>query len=988
LEEGLAPAIVADVADQPGALPLLQYALTELFERRQDHQMTRAAYQDIGGVLGALGRRAEEIYTNLDQNGQAVSRQLFLRLVTLGEGVEDTRRRVLRSELVAVETSGVSETPEVFSAVIDHFGGARLLTFDHDPVTRGPTVEVAHEALLREWGRLRSWLDESRNDVRMQRMLASAEVEWAKASEDPGFLLRGARLDQFTGWATSSSVALTQSERAFLDASVTARESRQAEEEARRQHELETAQKLAETEHARAEEQANSAGRLRRRAMLLAGISLVAVLMAIFAFAAQATARREAAVNRSLVLAGQAIEADEAGEVDLALALAMEAVNIDEPPLNAVSKLANVANGMGTRTIFTGHNGAVQAGAFSPDGRQAISGGCVQADDAGICHSGELILWDLAAKKEMVRWPGHDAWVSALAWSPSGKEILSGGGDGSLVLWDAANQEILAQWDAHDAAINALAISPDGTLAAAASDDGTLTLLDLANRQINHHLEGHSGPILDVAFSPDGKHLLSGSADATMILWDVTTGEPLRTFTGHRSSIRGVAFLPDGLRILSASGDLTFRLWDTTTGAELQKRESGDQPNGMALGPDGHTVLHRVDHVIYIWDLEQWNAPHQKLLGHVGVIRDVAVSADGRLALSAGDDGTVRIWNLHGEGDLQQTNIGLLVTGVAVAPDGKALAIGAWGGDSMIWDLAKGQPTLDLTGGVGIAGPGSVAYSPDGRWVVIGSGDYDHDTEAGSLLVWEAATGEIHCDLQGHDRRLRTVAFSPDSRYVLSGSQGADEMGTIILWDVNNCQLVRRFATEQDTTGIDFSDDGRYAVTASAFSANVTMWDVVTGQAVQVFSLPGDVLLDTTFGPDDETVLAATLSGLIMQWDRVTGEEIRRFAGHDGGVWSVSLSPEEQKLISSDDTGTIILWDMATGAELRRHNAHNALSFQAAFSPDGQTVYSVSADETLVVWQVGDPSLSALLSWIQDNRYVRQLTCAEREQYDVAPLCD
>jgi WD40 repeat protein len=977
LEPGLVDFMLGEVVDEPGALPLLSHALLETWKHRRGRMLTLAGYNESGGVGGSIARTAERVLQRLEPAQQNIARNIFLRLTELGESTQETRRRAKLSELVR-EPEEAAAVEQVLKRLVD----ARLV------ITSEESVEVAHEALIREWPTLRGWLEQDLEGLRIHRHLTDAAQEWKRLERDPGELYRGARLAVASEWSTTHDMVLNPLEREFLAASQKLVQRQEAEQEAQRQRELKAAQKATEAEHQRAEEQARSARRLRRGALLLAGISLVAVLMAVFAFAAQATARREAAVNRSLVLAGQANEANEAGEVDLALALALEAVAINEPPLDAVSKLAKVANGMGTRSIFTGHNGAVQAGAFSPDGRQAISGGCVQADDAGICHSGELILWDLAAEKETARWPGHDAWVSVLAWSPSSQEILSGGGDGSLVLWDAVNQEILAQWTAHDAAINALAISPDGTQAAAASDDGTLTLLNLANRKITHHLEGHSGPILDIAFSPDGRQLVSGSADTTMILWNVSTEDPTLTFTGHASSIQGVAFLPDGQRILSVSSDLSYRLWDAASSSELQRRESGGRPSGMTLSPDGRTVLSRVDHTIETWDLVQWNTPHRRLLGHVGKIMDVAISSDGSLALSTGDDGTVRIWNLHGEGDLQLNNIGFSATGVAVAPDGNALAIGVWGDDSMIWDLAKGQPTLDLSGGIGAVAPGSVAYSPDGHWVVAGSGDYDHDTEAGSLLVWEAATGEIHCDLQGHDRRLRTVAFSPDSRYVLSGSQGADEMGTIVLWDVNDCHLVRRFATEQDTTGIDFSDDGRYAVTASAFSANVTLWNVATGQAVQVFSLPGDVLLDTAFGPDDETVLAATLSGLIIQWDRETDQEIRRFTGHDGGVWSVSLSPDEQKLISSDDTGTIILWDMVTGAELRRHNAHNTLSFQAAFSPDGQTVYSVSVDKTLVVWQVGDPSLPALLSWIEGNRYERQLTCAERERYDVSPLCD
>lgn len=214
--------ISTDVADQPGALPLLQYALTELFERREGRMLTNQAYQEIGGVLGALGRRAEEIYAELDQDGKQVARRLFLRLVTLGEGVEDTRRQVLRLELQSL----FSEGPAQINQVIDLFGKARLLSFDHDPVTRGPTVEVAHEALLHEWTRLREWLDKSRADIRLQRVLDNAAHEYRASGLDASFLLRGSRLDQFAAWADATDLALTQVEQDYLADSLAERRAR------------------------------------------------------------------------------------------------------------------------------------------------------------------------------------------------------------------------------------------------------------------------------------------------------------------------------------------------------------------------------------------------------------------------------------------------------------------------------------------------------------------------------------------------------------------------------------------------------------------------------------------------------------------------------------------------------------------------------------------------------------------------------------------
>ncbi|MFZ1396986.1 MAG: protein kinase, partial [Candidatus Promineifilaceae bacterium] len=260
----LAPELVAtimqDVGSQPGMLPLLQYALTELFDKRQEQVITLAHYRETGGVTGALASRADEIFNQLSPAEQAATRQIFLRLVTLGEGVEDTRRRVPLAELenltVNSDQLSVNSEPNTdYRTPITEYGKRRLLTFDHDSITRGPTVEVAHEALLREWPRLRGWLRESREDVRRQRLLAQAAQQWHDNGQDGSYLLRGSRLTSFEAWAEATTVALTVDEQHYLQTSITARDERHAAEEARRQRELETAQQLAQEQTQRAEEQ-------------------------------------------------------------------------------------------------------------------------------------------------------------------------------------------------------------------------------------------------------------------------------------------------------------------------------------------------------------------------------------------------------------------------------------------------------------------------------------------------------------------------------------------------------------------------------------------------------------------------------------------------------------------------------------------------------------------------------------------------------------
>jgi basic membrane lipoprotein Med (substrate-binding protein (PBP1-ABC) superfamily)/DNA-binding SARP family transcriptional activator/class 3 adenylate cyclase len=227
-EPGLVAEMIADVANQPGALPLLQYALTELFERRDGRNLTLPVYREIGGVAGALSARADRIYEATDPVGRRAIKQVFLRLITLGEGRQDTRRLVTRSELDSLEVD-----QEAIGGVLGAYGRHRLLTFDREPSTREPTVEIAHEALLGTWQRLRIWIDDAREDLRQNQQLAHAAAEWRGSAQDPSFLLRGTRLEQLEAWLATSDLVVGQPERAYLKASIDRREGDRAREESR-----------------------------------------------------------------------------------------------------------------------------------------------------------------------------------------------------------------------------------------------------------------------------------------------------------------------------------------------------------------------------------------------------------------------------------------------------------------------------------------------------------------------------------------------------------------------------------------------------------------------------------------------------------------------------------------------------------------------------------------------------------------------------------
>ena len=290
LEPGLANRITSDVAEQPGGLPLMQYALTELVATRTTDVLTAADYERIGGATGALGRRAEQVYQDLSPARQDAARQILLRLVTVDENTDDTRRRAKRSELEALDIDH-HDVGEVVAA----FGAHRLLSFDRDPTTRSPTVEVAHEALLREWPRLRDWIEEQRESLVLGRRFQAAMMEWNRADRADDYLLTGDRLAPFTIWALTAS--LTAEEQTFLTAS------RQADEAARR-------------------------SRRRRRGVLigvLAGATAISVAFGAFAFFQRGEAQENAATAEQ-----RAVEAASAEALAEARELAASAINILE----------------------------------------------------------------------------------------------------------------------------------------------------------------------------------------------------------------------------------------------------------------------------------------------------------------------------------------------------------------------------------------------------------------------------------------------------------------------------------------------------------------------------------------------------------------------------------------------------------------------------------------------------------------------------------
>jgi len=674
------------VSDQPGALPLLQYALTELFEQRDDHTLTKAAYHSIGGVRGALGRRAEEVYASLNDAEQPAARQLFLRLVTLGEGTEDTRRRVLRSEIesLADPTSNLqpptSNYQSPITTVIESFGKSRLLSFDRDLQTRGPTVEVAHEALLREWPRLREWLDDSRADVRMQRSLAAVAAEWNTAQRDTSFLLTGAHLEQFEGWAAITTVALTGDERAYLDSSLAERERTQAEEAERQRRELEAARKLAETEKRRAEEQTQSANRLRIRNRVITAVGAIAIVLAVIALVFGAQSNQNAVQAEANLAAAQAAEAqavaergraDEQRDAALAAQATAEAERQraeTERRLAASRELAVLANS----TLETDPELSILLA------MQALATTYTKQAEEALHRA-------LQTSRIQRTLAGHTDTVEEVAYSPDGTLLATSGQDRTVRIWNVATGQERLTLPVTGNYINRIAFHNDGTRLATLSagenrESLVVTIWDVISGQ---ELSVHALPVrLDewpwYSISPDWRRLIVGFENGTAEVWDISAAQKLLTLSGHDDWLWIVDFSPDGTRLITGSRDGVVKIWtwDASTATAQELRWFGPSGDGtelvsQAVSPNGQYLAFGYQSgLVQLWDMTVPEQPPLNLTGHERIVQGLAFSPDGARVATGSQDGLAKVWDVAtGENLFTLAGHHGSVGGLAFSPD-------------------------------------------------------------------------------------------------------------------------------------------------------------------------------------------------------------------------------------------------------------------------------------------------------------------------------
>ncbi|MCI0714307.1 MAG: protein kinase [Chloroflexi bacterium] len=991
VDTNLTTTLISDVKEEPGALPLLQYTLTEIFERREGMSMTLNAYRDLGGVAGALARRAELVFSALSDQQQSIARQLFLRLVTLGEGTEDVRRRALRSELISI-----ARDHRLLQAILDLFGKHRLLSFDHEPQTREPTVEIAHEALIRAWQRLRVWIAESRADVRQQRRLNELAEEWVKASRETSFLLTGLQLQQFEEWSHFTSLALTEEEQEFLEASIDERERR------------------SELEAQRVERQAQLEERARRfRQVLLVVISVAFVVSLVFAIIAYSqreeaqeasdraeqnafNAQTQAAIadEQAEIAATQAAIADnsariaqaradtlqslsltEAGEdailennFDLGIALLLEANSIPDSPLRARQVLFDNAP-QGAKRLLLGHEQKTNA----------------VATFEGLIASGSddntIKLWDIETGEVVRTLEGHTARVNDVAFLPSGLQLVSVSDDQTAILWDVETGEIVRVYQGHTDDV--LAVATDGQVIVTGSRDETIIVWEIFTGRPIHTLQGtHTARITTVDLY--SSLVVSGGADNQIVVWSCNTGDLLQVLDAHQDAIVDVAFSPDGQRMMSVSADNRIILWNVNGWQTVYARVlTTTQPTSLSISPDGTQVIigdgtpfagDDAENVIVLWDLEQ-GSEIRRFFGHDFQVTDVAFANDGESMVSASASGVLRLWQVDAESYFWSSQIWPTdFTAVYVADDRIVAALSDR--SLVLWNMngVDDTPTYVRKFGLSEHREAITAVDVYGNRAVTSSLDR-------TLILWNLDTFEIIARMEGHTNQVHGVAFSPDGTRILSGSRDR----TLILWDGETGELLRTFSADHTNSinAVAFSPDGTRALSASE-DRSLILWDVESGDNLMRLRGHMSGVLDVVFSADGHTAYSGGQDQLVIGWDLETGVPLQQYMGHTDWVTSVDVSADGETMVSGSRDRTVLLWTTDILEPVHRFRAADENILRVALLNEDHVAGVASADGNVRVLPV---SAEAYVDWIGSNRYVYELTCTDRALYPLDP-CD
>ncbi|MDG4798133.1 hypothetical protein [Micromonospora sp. WMMD1082] len=871
-EPGLVDEIVEETGT-PDALPLLAYLLQELYLAvGPGNMVTGQRYQESGGVAGALSRQADTVLAELrTRYDVALILSTLLRLVSM-DGGEPTRRRVPLTELSPQQRQ-----------IVDVFTDARLLTSaaaddDDGGGGGGPYVQVAHEALFRQWAPLRQEVETRAEQLKRRAELERWAADWQRSGRSPDYLLSGDRLVLAGQWLEAMRSAGQDSPAAqdLVDAS--------------RRRDTAFLRRVSESIGHYA---LTNVDRYPELAVLLTTAALTECPLT--PAAAQALMSALAFSHVEAVLIGHR-------DAVRGVAWSSDGGSIATASRDGTARLWDAATGT-AYAVLRGHTDMVEAIAFSPDATRA----------ATASRDTTVRIWD-TTNGALVTVLACGDYARGVAFSPDGARLAATSRDCLVHLWDTATWTVHSTLNGHTSDVWGVHWSPDSTRLVTASHDKTLIVWDPATGHPARTLHGHLDLVEAVAFSPDGRWIASGSADHTVRIWDAATGTQHSAIGGQRDTIWSIAWTPDSQQVALACGDGTVRIWDIGRLREVAELRGHEHTAWSAtVSPDGTRVLSgSADATARIWALRPRGAEQLLLAGHRAPLTALAVDGKGRI-VAGSSDGTVRRW--HRDGRLQDHTHTAAAGVTALTSNGSTLAVAAQDGSLCLLDGSSIDVLVDH--GVEFE---SLAYSPDGSRLAAGAKD-------NTIHLIDVRSRAVVGFLRGHTDWIGALAWSPSGRYLASGSDDR----TLRIWDMENPATSRLLAGHQNyVDGIAWAPDERHVASCSA-DWTIRVWSLTDENApARVLTGHDRRVRAIAYSPDGRYLASGSDDRTVRRWDSRADDDGQVIGVHRDAVTCVAWLADGAHVVTGSADASARIWpvnlDLPALTRAARHRVFRALT--------------------------------------------------------------
>ncbi|GAB4531313.1 MAG: caspase family protein [Pleurocapsa sp.] len=971
VESGLIQVLLQDLDRSAGDLPLLQFVLQQLWEKRSNGQLTLDAYKEMRGIKGALERQANSVYNSLDPKEKECAQWIFLNLTQLGEGTEDTRRRVTKSDLI------VEKYPaELVERTLQTLTAAKLLVVNLDSgnnigqsrsaetppeddelflaaMQQDVTVEVIHEILIRHWSTLRWWLEENRARLRSQRQIEQAAVLWQQKNKQPDFLLQGVRLAEAEEIYVKYSDELTDLANEFVAVCLDAREAAQREAKRRLRKAQLTATALGILGLA-----ATAFGVTAYRQKLITQLENVNNLNAISE--AQLLSNQQLASLTTSLKAGKQLQGINGWQK-----LLVGTEDLYEKKTKTAATLQQSIYGTQTLNILEGHSQKVNAVAYSPDGLIMATA----SDDGTIkvwnnkgelintlkAHKGQVtnlaLEVNIRPQKNFVNWNIE----TNFDFNRTRYSLVSTGADGKALLWvindngeNYPNAILLGQstdW------MTSVALSSNNKLAAFGDRNGNIYWESVNQYNQKQNISAaHNGWVNALSFSSDSQYLASGGEDGVVKIWQINQDQlqEIKTINTNLERVSDLEFSADGKSLVVAGGE-TVQSWQINDSKLINSYSHSSSVNSVALD-DKLIATATADGKI---NLYQNGTLQQTLTGHTGEVTDLQFRSilnsrsdkspdlTSKVLVSTGVDKTVRLWTISH--NYFSTSPG--ISSVAISPQDSNIFAAAdrnnqikiWQNNSQLLQTLPGhQETIT-----------QIKYSPDGK--IIASASWDK-----TIKLWDVENDKLITTLTGHQNAVNTIAFSPDGKTLISG--GEDK--TIKLWNLETDKLITTLTGHTDSIKtVTVSPDNKL-IASAGYDNKIKIW-TIAGELLQTIdghNLAVTSLQFTTPLGSNHTLASASWDNSIKLWkienEGKTSQLLHTLIGHQDGVTTISFNSNGTILASGSGDRNIKLWDVKTGELIKTLRGHTSQINTLAFSNDDNTIISGEEQKGLFWWNL------------------------------------